>query len=181
MSAQQSTPAPPPMVHPARALVTPSAAVGSPSSAARASPPTPASHSPASATHNHNATSSSSSSRERIGDYVLGSEIGKGSFAVVYKGYRSASASSSSSSAPTPSTSAASGPSSRRSPVAIKAVSRNKLTPKLLENLEGEISILKAISHENVVRLEDCIVSRGALGHSLAALQGNSKEIMEEN
>lgn len=73
--------------------------------------------------------------RERIGDYVLGGEIGKGSFAVVYKGYRSKS----------------------RTPIAIKAVSRNKLTPKLLENLEGEINILKAISHANVVRLEDCI------------------------
>jgi len=33
------------------------------------------------------------------------------------------------------------------------------LTPKLLENLEGEISILKAISHRHIVELEDCIVS----------------------
>jgi serine/threonine-protein kinase ULK/ATG1 len=31
------------------------------------------------------------------------------------------------------------------------------LTPKLLENLEGEI--LKAISHRHIVELEDCIVS----------------------
>lgn len=43
-------------------------------------------------------------------------------------------------------------------PIAIKVVSRSKLTPKLLENLEGEISILKAISHRNIVELDDCIV-----------------------
>ena len=29
--------------------------------------------------------------RERIGNYILGSEIGRGSFATVYKGYRSVS------------------------------------------------------------------------------------------
>jgi serine/threonine-protein kinase ULK/ATG1 len=45
-----------------------------------------------------------------------------------------------------------------RAPIAIKAVARQKLTPKLLENLEGEINILKTISHPHVVELEDCIV-----------------------
>jgi serine/threonine-protein kinase ULK/ATG1 len=44
--------------------------------------------------------------------------------------------------------------------IAIKAVSRQKLTAKLLENLESEINILKAISHRNIVSLEDCFVSR---------------------
>jgi serine/threonine-protein kinase ULK/ATG1 len=46
-----------------------------------------------------------------------------------------------------------------REPVAIKAVSRGKLTPKLLENLEGEINIMKACIHRNVVALRECIVS----------------------
>lgn len=46
-----------------------------------------------------------------------------------------------------------------RAPIAIKAVSRQKLTQKLLENLESEINILKAISHRNIVSLEDCFVS----------------------
>ena len=46
-----------------------------------------------------------------------------------------------------------------RAPIAIKAVSRQKLTTKLLENLESEINILKVISHRNVVSLEDCFVS----------------------
>ena len=50
-------------------------------------------------------------------------------------------------------------PQKTRATIAIKAVSRQKLTTKLLENLESEISILKAISHRNVVSLEDCFVS----------------------
>ena len=44
-------------------------------------------------------------------------------------------------------------------PCAIKVVSRQKLTAKLLENLEGEINILKAITHPHIVSLEDCFVS----------------------
>lgn len=50
-----------------------------------------------------------------------------------------------------------------REPIAIKAVSRQKLTTKLLENLESEINILKAISHPNITALEDCFVSPGSL------------------
>lgn len=46
-----------------------------------------------------------------------------------------------------------------REPVAIKAVLRAKLTPKLFENLEGEINIMKACIHRNVVALRECIVS----------------------
>ncbi|KAL8293679.1 hypothetical protein RQP46_000380 [Phenoliferia psychrophenolica] len=42
-------------------------------------------------------------------------------------------------------------------PVAIKAVIRCKLTTKLLENLESEISILKRITHRNIVELKDCL------------------------
>ncbi|WWC73813.1 uncharacterized protein I206_107785 [Kwoniella pini CBS 10737] len=72
--------------------------------------------------------------KERIGNYVVGNEIGRGSFATVYKGYRSKT----------------------KVPIAIKAVSRQKLTTKLLENLESEINILKVIHHRNIVALEDC-------------------------
>lgn len=49
--------------------------------------------------------------------------------------------------------------------MAIKAVSRQKLTTKLLENLESEINILKAISHRNIVSLEDCFVRRVSFVH----------------
>lgn len=70
-----------------------------------------------------------------IGDFVVENEIGKGSFAVVHKGYRL----------------------QPREPVAIKIVIRKKLTPKLLDNLEGEIAILKAIHHPNIVELKECL------------------------
>lgn len=43
--------------------------------------------------------------------------------------------------------------------MAIKSVVRSKLTSKLLENLESEISILKRIVHHNIVELRDCLVS----------------------
>lgn len=47
--------------------------------------------------------------------------------------------------------------------VAVKSVIRSKLTTKLLENLESEISILKRITHRNIVELKDCLASRSRL------------------
>ena len=44
-------------------------------------------------------------------------------------------------------------------PVAVKAVTRNKLTTKLLENLDSEIRLLKGIKQRNVVELIECMVS----------------------
>jgi serine/threonine-protein kinase ULK/ATG1 len=72
-------------------------------------------------------------SRASIGDYVVTSKLGSGSFAVVYKGYHKTS----------------------KTPVAIKALSLSKLNGKLLENLEMEISIMRQIDHPNVVKLYD--------------------------
>ncbi|KAM0753377.1 kinase-like protein [Meredithblackwellia eburnea MCA 4105] len=72
---------------------------------------------------------------DRVGPYVIGDEIGRGSFATVYRGMRH----------------------DTHAPVAIKAVIRSKLTTKLLENLESEISILKRITHRNIVELKDCL------------------------
>lgn len=63
----------------------------------------------------------------------MGSEIGRGSFANVYKGHY----------VPT------------RSTIAIKAVQRAKLNKKLLTNLESEIIILKTMTHPHIVRLLD--------------------------
>ncbi|KAJ1972538.1 Serine/threonine-protein kinase [Dimargaris xerosporica] len=74
----------------------------------------------------------------RVGDYVLGTEIGRGSFATVYKGYNKLT----------------------NATVAIKSVSRSQLTKKLLENLESEIALLKRANHPNVVSLLDCLKSR---------------------
>jgi serine/threonine-protein kinase ULK/ATG1 len=39
------------------------------------------------------------------------------------------------------------------------------MTSKLLENLEAEIAILKAIDHPNIVGLEDCLVSLSLQPH----------------
>ncbi|CAG8453710.1 822_t:CDS:10 [Funneliformis mosseae] len=66
--------------------------------------------------------------------YSVGAEIGRGSFATVYKGYIKKT----------------------RAPIAIKSVLRSKLTRKLLENLESEIQILKGIRHDHIVQLVDC-------------------------
>ncbi|KAG0301132.1 Serine/threonine-protein kinase [Dissophora globulifera] len=70
----------------------------------------------------------------QVGDYVVEYEIGRGSFATVYKGYHKTT----------------------KEPVAIKSVLRSKLTKKLLENLASEINILKGIRHDHIVALVDC-------------------------
>ncbi|CAK9441385.1 uncharacterized protein LODBEIA_P52530 [Lodderomyces beijingensis] len=80
------------------------------------------------------ASSGKKAPSEMIGIYSVGKEIGKGSFAIVYKGYNS----------------------SNHSAVAIKSVNRSKLkSKKLIENLEIEISILKTMKHPHIVCLLD--------------------------
>ncbi|KAK9458063.1 kinase-like domain-containing protein [Dipodascopsis uninucleata] len=69
-----------------------------------------------------------------IGQYRIGNEIGRGSFANVYKGVHIKT----------------------KTAVAIKSVLRAKLNKKLLENLESEIKILKTLSHPHIVALLDC-------------------------
>lgn len=68
-----------------------------------------------------------------LGDYRMGIEIGRGSFATVYKGAMVRSG----------------------TPVAIKSVFRAKLDKRLLDNLESEINILKTVQHPHVVSLLD--------------------------
>jgi len=75
-----------------------------------------------------------------IGGYTVERRLGAGSFATVYKGVRQ----------------------SQNNPncieiVAIKAISRKgkKLTPKVLENLDLEIAILKSYRHPNIVALHN--------------------------
>ncbi|KAG0050369.1 Serine/threonine-protein kinase ulk2, partial [Linnemannia elongata] len=70
----------------------------------------------------------------QVGDYIVEYEIGRGSFATVYKGHHRLT----------------------KEPVAIKSVLRSKLTKKLLENLASEINILKGIRHDHIVALVDC-------------------------
>ncbi|KAJ2066107.1 Serine/threonine-protein kinase [Coemansia sp. S2] len=73
-----------------------------------------------------------------IGDYELGAQIGRGSFATVYRGVNKRT----------------------NSLVAIKSVVRSSLTRRLLENLETEINILRTVKHESIVELFDCLKSR---------------------
>ncbi|GMM33043.1 serine/threonine protein kinase [Saccharomycopsis crataegensis] len=75
---------------------------------------------------------------EAIDGYQIGTEIGKGSFANVYKGVVLKT----------------------HTPVAVKSVLRTKLkNKKLLENLEIEIQILKTMAHPHIVALIDCVQS----------------------
>lgn len=86
--------------------------------------------------------SSSSSRRTRTGDgavgqFVIGSEIGKGSFAQVYLGRHQTSGAA----------------------VAIKSVDLGRLNKKLKDNLYSEINILKKLRHPHIVALHDCLES----------------------
>ncbi|KAF2765982.1 kinase-like protein [Teratosphaeria nubilosa] len=72
---------------------------------------------------------------EVIGDFRRGKEIGKGSFATVYMAQHR----------------------KKKSLAAVKAVQMAKLTKKLKENLETEISILKSLQHPHIVALFACI------------------------
>ncbi|KZP16982.1 other/ULK/ULK protein kinase [Athelia psychrophila] len=67
--------------------------------------------------------------------YIIVTDIGKGSFATVYKGYHEET----------------------NLTVAIKAVKRDNLSAKLLDNLQSEIDILKSLSHRHITKLIDII------------------------
>ena len=73
----------------------------------------------------------SESAFKRVGTYDLYACIGQGSFATVYRGQHRTT----------------------KRVVAVKAIVRSRLNQKLQENLEAEISIMKSLSHPNVVQL----------------------------
>jgi serine/threonine-protein kinase ULK2 len=96
--------------------------------------------------------SSSQQQVKVVGGYALQQRLGSGSFAVVYKGVRmprSANAGDSLSSSHSPSPDV----------VACKAISRTseKLTKKVLQNLEIEISILRTYRHANIVCMHEVL------------------------
>lgn len=74
---------------------------------------------------------------DEVRPYVIVSEIGKGSFATVYKGYHEET----------------------HVQVAIKTVKRDNLSAKLFENLQSEIQILKSLSHRHITKLTDIVRS----------------------
>ncbi|KAJ1337697.1 serine/threonine-protein kinase ULK2 [Microdochium nivale] len=88
----------------------------------------------------HRTSSGSRRSRgtdDVVGNFVIGSEIGKGSFAQVYLGKHKVTAAA----------------------VAIKSVELGRLNKKLKENLYSEIKILKNLRHPHIVALHDCLES----------------------
>ncbi|KAH7263226.1 hypothetical protein BKA59DRAFT_48214 [Fusarium tricinctum] len=86
-------------------------------------------------------SSTSSGSRKSgsraVGQFNIGSEIGKGSFAQVYLGWHKET----------------------KAAVAIKSVELERLNKKLRENLYSEIQILKTLRHPHIVALHDCLES----------------------
>jgi serine/threonine-protein kinase ULK/ATG1 len=121
-------------------------------------PPTRGPSSPAPGPSTRTASSSSTSTGasrteedEELRPYVIVSDIGKGSFATVYKGYHEVRLSFSAIALLTISQ-------DNHHPVAIKTVLRQKLSAKLFENLQSEIQILKSLSHRHITKLIDIVV-----------------------
>ncbi|CAM1502971.1 Fc.00g077470.m01.CDS01 [Cosmosporella sp. VM-42] len=81
---------------------------------------------------------SKTSGERALGQFRVGREIGKGSFAQVYYGYHK----------------------DTKAAVAIKSVELERLNKKLRENLYSEIQILKTLRHPHIVALHDCIESQ---------------------
>ncbi|KAI9507093.1 kinase-like protein [Russula earlei] len=81
------------------------------------------------------ASSSRPAEDDDLKPYVIVSDLGKGSFATVYKGYNEET----------------------RHEVAIKTVSRSNLSSKLVENLQSEIDILKSLNHRHITKLIDIV------------------------
>ena len=81
-----------------------------------------------------------------VGEYTLVEKIGMGSFAAVYRGALRGRA-----------------PRSPDEPVdvAIKAITRTRLTQKLQAALESEIEIMEKLRHPNIVRLVTSVKTKG--------------------
>jgi serine/threonine-protein kinase ULK/ATG1 len=73
-----------------------------------------------------------------VGDYLVGRQIGSGSFSVVWHARHRV----------------------HGTEVAIKEIVTNRLNKKLQESLMSEIFILKRINHPNIIRLHDIIKVR---------------------
>jgi serine/threonine-protein kinase ULK2 len=93
---------------------------------------------------------------EEVRPYVIVSDLGKGSFATVYRGYHEVSFGGRHTGWNQTLTHNVS--QETHVPVAIKTVNRNGLSQKLFENLRGEIDILKTLSHRHITRLLDLVV-----------------------
>lgn len=84
------------------------------------------------------AQSMSRGGRSVVGDYVVGKQIGAGSFSTVWHARHRA----------------------HGTEVAIKEIVTARLNNKLQESLKSEIVILQKINHPNIIRLHDMIEVR---------------------
>ncbi|XP_052172956.1 serine/threonine-protein kinase ATG1c-like [Diospyros lotus] len=84
---------------------------------------------------------SSSRGARCVGDYVVGRQIGSGSFSVVWHARHKV----------------------HGAEVAIKEIVMGRLNKKLQESLLSEIDILKQINHPNIIRLHDIIQETGRI------------------
>jgi serine/threonine-protein kinase ULK2 len=98
-------------------------------------------------------TSRRSRESDRIGAFNRQEEIGRGSFATVYKAIHTVSISLLDC---TELTDNPQSPTNGQTIVAIKSVNLTKLNQKLRENLTSEITILKGLHHPHIVALIDC-------------------------
>ncbi|KAL8517484.1 hypothetical protein ACS0TY_015654 [Phlomoides rotata] len=76
-----------------------------------------------------------------VGDYMVGKQIGMGSFSTVWHARHRVYGNE----------------------VAIKEIATSRLNPKLQESLKSEIFILKRINHPNIIRLHDMIEEPGKI------------------
>lgn len=76
-----------------------------------------------------------------VGDYVVGKQIGAGSFSTVWHARHRV----------------------HGTEVAIKEMATSRLNPKLQESLKSEIFILKKVNHPNIIRLHDMIEEPGKI------------------
>ncbi|XP_077238887.1 serine/threonine-protein kinase ATG1c-like [Tasmannia lanceolata] len=97
-----------------------------------------------------------STSRNRVlGDYIVGRQIGSGSFSVVWHGKHRI----------------------HGTEVAIKEIVMERLNTKLQDSLMSEIEILKKINHPNIIRLHDIIKTSGRVHLVLEYCRGGDLSI----
>ncbi|KAL9678949.1 hypothetical protein QQ045_016801 [Rhodiola kirilowii] len=94
-------------------------------------------------------------SRDMIGDYKVGRQIGSGSFSVVWLAKHSVLGTE----------------------VAIKEIVTQRLNKKLQESLMSEIYILKKISHPNIIHLHDIIEMPGKIHLVLEYCKGGDLSV----
>ncbi|XP_042045874.1 serine/threonine-protein kinase ATG1c-like isoform X1 [Salvia splendens] len=90
-----------------------------------------------------------------VGDYVVGKQIGAGSFSTVWHARHRV----------------------HGTEVAIKEIATSRLNPKLQDSLKSEIVILKKINHPNIIRLHDMLEEPGKMYIVLEYCRGGDLSI----